>query len=125
MQDTPAWFVAQANQYAKDHAKTPFAVYQGQWSLAKRSLEREVLPMARRLGLALAPWEVLGAGRFLTDAEDAARRAKVEGRGEGGVRVSHTQDGTWERSEADRRVGRALEKVRVEVGASNIQAGAL
>ena len=81
--------------------------------------------MARRLGLALAPWEVLGAGRFLTDAEDAARREKVEGAGQGGVRVSHTQDGTWERSEADRRVGRALEKVRVEVGASNIQAGAL
>ena len=51
-QDTPAWFVAQANQYARDHGKTPFVVYQGQWSLAKRSLEREVLPMARRLGLA-------------------------------------------------------------------------
>lgn len=58
--DTPAWFVAQANQYALDHGKTPFVVYQGQWSLAKRSLEREVVPMARRLGLALAPWEDLG-----------------------------------------------------------------
>ncbi|PBK87992.1 Aldo/keto reductase [Armillaria gallica] len=29
---TPAWVVAQANQYAMDHSKTPFFIYQGKWS---------------------------------------------------------------------------------------------
>jgi aryl-alcohol dehydrogenase-like predicted oxidoreductase len=28
--DTPAWIVAQANQYAVDHGKTPFVIYQGE-----------------------------------------------------------------------------------------------
>jgi aryl-alcohol dehydrogenase-like predicted oxidoreductase len=27
--DTPAWIVAQANQYAVDHGKMPFVIYQG------------------------------------------------------------------------------------------------
>ena len=28
--DTPAWVVSRANQYARDHALTPFVIYQGQ-----------------------------------------------------------------------------------------------
>ncbi|TFY80235.1 hypothetical protein EWM64_g3775 [Hericium alpestre] len=48
--DAHAWIVAQANQYAKDHGKTPFCIYQGQWNLGKRSFEREIIPMARELG---------------------------------------------------------------------------
>ncbi|THG97622.1 hypothetical protein EW145_g7579, partial [Phellinidium pouzarii] len=31
--DTPAWVVGTANQYAKDHGKTPFVVYQGAWNV--------------------------------------------------------------------------------------------
>lgn len=27
--DTPAWVVSAANQYAIDHGKTPFVIYQG------------------------------------------------------------------------------------------------
>ena len=49
-QDAPAWIVARANQYALDHGKTPFCIYQGQWNLAKRSFEREIIPMAREMG---------------------------------------------------------------------------
>ena len=46
----PAWVVSDANRYAKDHGKTPFVVYQGSWSVTKRDLEREILPMCRTLG---------------------------------------------------------------------------
>ena len=45
--DAPAWVVAQANQYARDHGKSPFVIYQGCWSLLERSFEREIIPMAR------------------------------------------------------------------------------
>lgn len=31
--NTPAWVVAAANTYARDHGKTPFSVYQGQWNV--------------------------------------------------------------------------------------------
>ncbi|KAJ6462802.1 hypothetical protein C8R47DRAFT_1327129 [Mycena vitilis] len=54
--DTPAWVVAQANQYARDHGKSPFVRYQGLWDVLNRSFEREIPPMARARGLALAPW---------------------------------------------------------------------
>jgi aryl-alcohol dehydrogenase-like predicted oxidoreductase len=70
------------------------------------------------LGLALAPWDVLASGRFRTDAEDKARQES----GEKG-RVSFTQDGKSERTEDERKMSAALEKVAVEVGAKSIQAG--
>jgi aryl-alcohol dehydrogenase-like predicted oxidoreductase len=42
--------VAQANQYARDHGKTPFVIYQGMWNVLDRSFEREIIPMARAHG---------------------------------------------------------------------------
>jgi len=49
--DSPAWVVSKANQYAKDHGKTPFCIYQGNWSILERSFERDIIPMARSEGL--------------------------------------------------------------------------
>jgi len=74
--DTPAWIVSKANQYARDHGFRPFSVYQGRWSAAERDFEREILPMARAEGMALAPWGALGGGHFKTDAQ----REAAEGR---------------------------------------------
>ena len=48
--DTPAWIVAKANQYARDHALTPFSIYQGAWSILQRDFERDIIPMARAEG---------------------------------------------------------------------------
>ena len=114
--DTPAWVVSQANQYAKDHGKTPFVIYQGRWNVLSRDFEREIIPMARHLGLALAPWDVLASGKIRTDAEEEARRTTGEhgrdiwGRG-------------WERNENERKMAAQLEKIAAEVGTKSIQAG--
>lgn len=54
--DTPAYIVSAANQYAKAHGKTPFSIYQGRWNIMLRDMEREIVPMARHWGMALAPW---------------------------------------------------------------------
>jgi aryl-alcohol dehydrogenase-like predicted oxidoreductase len=43
--------VSQANQYARDHGKTPFVIYQGMWNVLERSFEREIIPMARAHGM--------------------------------------------------------------------------
>ena len=53
--DTPAWIVAAANTYALDHGKTPFSIYQGRWNILNRDFERDIIPMAREFGMALAP----------------------------------------------------------------------
>ncbi|KAJ7476893.1 Aldo/keto reductase [Mycena galericulata] len=116
--DTPAWVVAQANQYARDHGKSPFVIYQGAWNVMERSFEREIIPMARAHRLALAPWNVLAGGKFRTDAEEEQRRAT----GEKG-RMTFNPD--WERNENEKKMSHALEKVAGEVGTKSITAAAI
>ncbi|KAL5520506.1 hypothetical protein ACEPAG_9730 [Sanghuangporus baumii] len=116
--DTPAWAVSYANAYAKAHGKTPFVIYQGAWNVMERSFEREIIPMARTLGLALAPWNVLAGGRLRTDAEEERRLASGD-RG----RVIFGEE--WKRTENERKISAALEKVAKEVGTEHITAVAI
>jgi aryl-alcohol dehydrogenase-like predicted oxidoreductase len=116
--DAPAWIVPKANQYAKDHGKTPFSIYQGRWSVLERSFERDIIPMARAEGLALAPWDVLGGGKIRSDAEEARRR-------ETGEKGRTILDPNWERTEEERKVCLVLEQIAKEVGTESITSGAL
>ncbi|EJD47159.1 arylalcohol dehydrogenase [Auricularia subglabra TFB-10046 SS5] len=116
--DTPAWVVSQANQWALDHGKTPFVVYQGAWNVMDRSFEREIIPMAREWGMALMPWEVLAAGRIRSDADERRRKES----GEGGRDVFFTG---WERNEHEKQVCAALEKVGKETGVNSVTAVAI
>ncbi|KXN83117.1 Aryl-alcohol dehydrogenase [NADP(+)] [Leucoagaricus sp. SymC.cos] len=116
--DTPAWIVAKANAYARHHGLTPFSVYQGLWNVMDRSFEREIIPMARVEGLALAPWSVLAAGKIRTDEEEERRRQT----GENGRTMWRPN---WERNDKERKVCKALEKVAAEVGAKHITAVAI
>ncbi|KAI0767408.1 Aldo/keto reductase [Fomes fomentarius] len=116
--DTPAWIVSKANQYARLTGKTPFVIYQGAWSVMQRDFEREIIPMARAEGLALAPWGVLAGGRLRTDEEEEKRRQT----GEKGRTISQPD---WERTEDERKVSRALEDVAKQVGVKSIQAVAI
>jgi aryl-alcohol dehydrogenase-like predicted oxidoreductase len=111
--DTPAWVVSKANQYAKDHGKTPFCIYQGNWSVLDRSFERDIIPMARSEGLALAPWGVLAAGKIRTNAEEARRKES----GEKG-RVVFGPD--WERTPEQKKVCDVLEEIGKELGTESI-----
>ncbi|EMD34675.1 hypothetical protein CERSUDRAFT_116863 [Gelatoporia subvermispora B] len=116
--DTPAWVVAKANQYARDHGKAPFVVYQGAWSIMQRDMEREIIPMCRAEGMALAPWNVLAGGKIRTDAEEEKRRQT----GEKGRTIFGPD---WERSPEERKVCLALEEVAKQVGVKNITSVAI
>ncbi|RPD61745.1 Aldo/keto reductase [Lentinus tigrinus ALCF2SS1-7] len=116
--DTPAWIVSKTNQYARDHALTPFSIYQGAWSILQRDFERDIIPMARAEGMALAPWNVLAGGKIRTDEEEERRRQT-------GERGRTTDTPIWERNEHERKVCKALEEVAKQVGAQSIQAVAI
>ncbi|KLO07374.1 Aldo/keto reductase [Schizopora paradoxa] len=116
--DAPAWVVAQANTYAKMAGKTPFVVYQGMWNVMARDLERDIIPMCRSFGLGIAPWNVVGGGRLRTDEEEERRRQT----GEKGRAMMGPQ---WERTEDEKKVSRALEKIAKEVGTQHITAVAI
>ncbi|WVQ80661.1 hypothetical protein IAT38_002766 [Cryptococcus sp. DSM 104549] len=67
--DTPAWIVAKANDYAIHHGLSQFVIYQGMWNVGFRDMERDIIPMARDYGMSIAPYGVLGGGKFRTPEE--------------------------------------------------------
>lgn len=60
--DTPAWVVAQANTLADWRGWSRFVGLQVEYSLIQRSAERDLLPMAKALDLAVTPWAPLAGG---------------------------------------------------------------
>jgi aryl-alcohol dehydrogenase-like predicted oxidoreductase len=60
--DTPAWIVSRANTLAELRGWTSFAGIQIEYSLIQRTVEHELLPMARALDLAVTAWGPIGGG---------------------------------------------------------------
>ncbi|KAJ5756904.1 aryl-alcohol dehydrogenase aad14 [Penicillium nucicola] len=114
--DTPAWIVTAANLYAHRQGKTPFSIYQGRWNVMLRDFERDIIPMARHFGMALAPWDVMGGGKFKTKEEIKQRKARGEA-----LRSILSP----EQSEEEETMSAALEKVANEHGIKSLTAVAL
>ncbi|KAF8582509.1 aryl-alcohol dehydrogenase AAD14 [Ramaria rubella] len=107
--NAPAWIVSKANQYARDHALTPFVIYQGRWNVMIRDMERDIIPMCIDEGMAIAPWGAVGQGRFKSKDE-------IEGRKRSGEIIrSYYGEG---QSALEEKVSAALEKVGKELDAS-------
>ena len=102
--DTPAWVVAKANQYARDHGLRQFAVYQGEWNASKRDFERDIIPMCRDEGMGLCPYGTLNQGRFQTEAVFKEREKHNPGRN------------FIKTNEHDKKISKALEKIANEEG---------
>lgn len=60
--DTPAWIVSRANTLAELRGWNRFAALQIEYSLLQRTPERDLLPMAQALNLAVTPWAPLAGG---------------------------------------------------------------
>ncbi len=60
--DTPAWKTAQAQTIAQFRGWTPLVALQIEYSLIERTVEGELMPMARELGLGVTPWGPLRGG---------------------------------------------------------------
>jgi aryl-alcohol dehydrogenase-like predicted oxidoreductase len=114
--DSPAWVVSAANTYARAHGKTPFSIYQGRWNVMRRDFERDILPMARHFGMALAPWDVLGGGHFQTAKQVEERKKTGEG-------LRNTMGA--EQTEEERRISEALATVAAEHGIESVTTIAL
>lgn len=60
--DTPAWVVSRANAIAELKHWTSFIGLQIEYSLIQRTAERELIPMANELDIAITSWSPLGQG---------------------------------------------------------------
>lgn len=115
--DSPAWIVSAANEYARARGKTPFTVYQGRWNVLLRDFERDIIPMARHYGMALAPWDVLGSGKFQTKKAIEERKKAGEG--------LRQMLGSGQQTEEEVRMSEALAQVASEHGIESVTAVAL
>ena len=60
--DAPAWSIAQANTLAELRAWTQFVGLQIEYSLIERTVERELIPMAKALNVGVVAWSPLAGG---------------------------------------------------------------
>jgi aryl-alcohol dehydrogenase-like predicted oxidoreductase len=60
--DAPAWWIAQANTLAHFRGWSPFVGLQIEYSLIERSVERELIPMAKALNIGVTAWSPLAGG---------------------------------------------------------------
>jgi aryl-alcohol dehydrogenase-like predicted oxidoreductase len=60
--NTPAWRVAQLQTMADLRGWSRLVALQIEYSLLERTVEHELIPMARELGLGVMPWSPLGGG---------------------------------------------------------------
>jgi len=60
--NTPAWKIAQLQTLADLRGWAPLVALQIEYSLVERTVEHELLPMAREMGLGVMPWSPLGGG---------------------------------------------------------------
>jgi aryl-alcohol dehydrogenase-like predicted oxidoreductase len=107
--DAPAWVVSRANTLADWHGWSPFVGLQVPYNLLKRDVERELLPMADALGLAVAAWGPLAGGVL-------SGKFTRDGGAEAGTRVNAATLG-----DRDHAVARAVLDVADDLGASPAQ----
>lgn len=77
--DTPAWIVSKCNTIAELRGWSKFIALQIEYSLLMRDGERDLLPMAKDLGIGVTAWAPLAGGaltgKYLQPNEDAKRLA--------------------------------------------------
>jgi len=113
--DAPAWVVSRANTIAELRGWTPFAGLQVEYSLAERTPERDLLPMADALEIAVTPWSPL-AGGLLTGKYAGGQQKQGEGRYDNPM-----MKGFAANDERKARIADAVKSIAQEVGGSPAQ----
>jgi len=78
LSDHPAWVCTQMQYEAIMKGWVPFVALQIEYSLLQRTVEGELMPMARALGLGVTPWSPLRGG-VLSGKFDRTHRPKGDG----------------------------------------------
>ena len=112
--DAPAWWIAQANTLAHLRGWSPFIGLQIEYNLIERTVERELVPMAKALNLGLTAWSPLARG-MLT--------GKYHGHGssEQGRMNNDTMKGLMPEKQRTERIVAAIKTVSDDTGRSMAQ----
>jgi aryl-alcohol dehydrogenase-like predicted oxidoreductase len=117
--DTPAWKCAEAQTLARFRGFSPLIALQIEYSLLERTVEGELVPMARELGLGITPWSPLKSG-VLSGKYTRANHGKHEA-GRGAWALSILNDKTYTLIEELEKVAKELETTPSRVALSWVQ----
>ena len=111
--DAPAWWVAQSNTLAELRGWTEFIGLQIEYSLAERTVERELIPMAKAFNIGLVAWSPLAGGLL---------SGKYHGGASKDARYSNEMGKAFQKTgERPDRIVAAVQKVSQQVGRSAAQ----
>ena len=79
LSDVPAWYATRLQTLAEKEGRSRAVALQLEYSLVERSIEREHLPAAQELGMAVCPWGATAGG--LLSGKYADSKTGVEGSG--------------------------------------------
>lgn len=118
LSDTPAWQASRMQAIADLRGWTPFAALQISYSLIERTVERELIPMAREMGMGVVPWSPLGGG--VLSGKYSGGDLAPTAPGDLGSRKAINQ-ATGRLSEKNLAIARAVGEVAAEQGRSSAQ----
>jgi len=115
--NVPAWYVACIQTMAALQGKERLIALQLQYSLAERSIEREHIPAAQKLGLGICPWSPLAGGFFSGKYKRESNGARGEGRltGSAAAFFRGFTDRNWRILETVSEVAQHLSKAPAQV----------
>jgi aryl-alcohol dehydrogenase-like predicted oxidoreductase len=85
--DTPAWVISYAVAKAESHGWARPVAVQIPYSLMDRAVERDVLPAARGLDLAVLPWGMLEGGALTGKYKDSTEQRRHDSANEAAIRA--------------------------------------
>lgn len=112
--DAPAWWIAGANTLAQLRGWTGFVGLQIEYNLIERTVERELIPMARAFDVGVVAWSPLASGLLSGKYHGGA------GKAEGRLSAEGMEQFLPEKQRADRIIA-AVKSVAGEVGRSMAQ----
>lgn len=112
--DTPAWVVSRANTMADLMGWSRFVGLQIRYSLIDRTVERELLPMAREMDIAVTPWSALGSG-VLTGKFTRSDTTEQS------LRHQDAENRTGALAEKNLIIAREVDKIADEIGKTSSQ----
>jgi aryl-alcohol dehydrogenase-like predicted oxidoreductase len=117
--DTPAWKCAEAQTLARLRGWSPLIALQIEYSLLERTVEGDLVPMAREMGLGITPWSPLKSG-VLSGKYTRDQHGKQEA-GRGAWATSALNDRTYDLIEELARIAKELDSTPSRVAIAWVQ----
>ena len=100
LSDVPAWYVARAQTLAEQLGRERIVALQLEYSLVERNIEREHIPAAQELGIAICPWSPIAGGLLSGKYKRDGRHGGTQGRldiqkASGGVLFNRETEKNW------------------------------